>query len=66
MAKSKAKRQEMKRLVGEDGTGGRRPSTRLSFRVDSRTFEAARRKADEERISISELTRKAVRRYVGV
>jgi hypothetical protein len=40
-------------------------SPRLSFRVSPETFQAARRKADEESVSLSEVAREAIRRHVG-
>jgi hypothetical protein len=41
-------------------------SPRLSFRVSPETFQAARRKADEGGVSLSEVAGEAVRRYVGL
>jgi hypothetical protein len=52
--------------VGRPSLGPSGQSPRLSCRVDPRTFEAARRQAEEEGISMSELTRAAIRNYVKV
>jgi hypothetical protein len=51
--------------VGRPPLGDGGPSPRLSFRVSLEEFDAARRKAEEEDISVSELVREAIRRHLS-
>jgi predicted HicB family RNase H-like nuclease len=50
--------------VGRPALGDAGVSPRLSVRLPPDVFEAARRKADEEGVSVSEVAREAIRRYV--
>jgi hypothetical protein len=54
-----------KRVVGRPSLGEAGTSPRLSFRLAPDIYDAARRRADEDGISISELARAAVARYIA-
>lgn len=54
-----------KRVVGRPSLGKAGTSPRLSFRLAPDVYAAARRRAGEDGISISELARAAVARYIA-
>lgn len=45
--------------------GGRGPSPRVNVRIPEETYEALRRRADEESRTVSDLAREALVQYVG-
>ncbi|HKZ12417.1 MAG TPA: ribbon-helix-helix domain-containing protein [Solirubrobacterales bacterium] len=53
-----------RRPVGRPPLDGRMASERISIRVPRELYEAAEKKAEMERRSISNLTREALQRYV--
>jgi hypothetical protein len=50
---------------GRPPLGDEGPSPRISLRITPETFAAARRKAEADGVSLSEVAREAIRRYVG-
>lgn len=54
-----------KRVVGRPSLGEAGISPRLSFRLAPDVYDAARRRADEDGTSISELARAAIARYIA-
>ena len=53
-----------RRPVGRPPLDGKWPSERISIRVPRELYDAAEKKAEKERRSISNLTREALQRYV--
>jgi hypothetical protein len=51
--------------VGRPSLSGSGTSPRLSFRIEADAYDAARKRADEEGLSISELAREAITRYLA-
>jgi hypothetical protein len=56
--------QARRRPVGRPSLGNGGSSPRMTFRVSSETFEAARQRARQEARSISDLAREAVELYL--
>ena len=54
-----------KRVVGRPSLGEAGTSPRLSFRLAPDVYDAARRRAGEDGISVSELAREAIARYIA-
>ncbi|MEX2106942.1 MAG: hypothetical protein WD810_08600 [Solirubrobacterales bacterium] len=54
-----------RRPVGRPSLSGNGSSPRMSFRTSPETYGAAQRRAEEEGISISELAREALDRYLS-
>jgi hypothetical protein len=52
-------------VVGRPSLGGSGTSPRVSFRIAPDIYEAATRRAKEEGLSMSELARRAIARYVA-
>lgn len=54
-----------KLVVGRPSLSGSGTSPRLSFRITPHAYDAARRRADEEGLSMSELARRAIAHYIA-
>jgi hypothetical protein len=52
-------------VVGRPSLGGSGTSPRVSFRIAPDIYDAASRRAKEEGMSMSELARRAIARYVA-